>query len=262
MKNWSNFDDKTKQSLIKTEHIDGSMSIRRMAEKYGTYPNKIARDAKRLGMNIDNKSAAQKKVLKFGLSKHPTEGKERSLDEKRLIAKNRREAWDNLSETEKASESKRLKKMYQDQEVKMHESPMKIVKLREAAQSGSKLEVYVFERLKEEFGGVIHQMEDVFSGQSFHIDIFISPNIAIEIDGPSHYKAIWGKEKLKVSKDKDFRKSAACLSKGYYFISVINDRAFSISYGDKITTELVTIINKIQKGLSKEKKIICEVENE
>ena len=85
-------------------------------------------------------------MLKFGVSEHPTAGKERTSEEKSSIAKSRREAWDNLSEQAKTKEVKKLQKMYKDQKVKMHESPKKVEKLREAAKTGSKLEKYIFQK--------------------------------------------------------------------------------------------------------------------
>jgi hypothetical protein len=259
MDKWTSLNMNEKVNILRKKHVNGDMSIKRIAEEYGTYPNKVLRDAKKFGIKVDSKAEAQKKALKAGVAKHPTEGTERPIEVKQKIAKKRHENWENLSESERKKEVKKLRQMYKDQKVKMHESPNKALKLREAAQKGSKLELYVFRAVIDRYGAAIHQREDAIGTETFHIDIFLEPNIAIEIDGPAHFEAIWGEDKLESTQNKDFRKHAACLAKGYYFVSVINDRKFSINYGDRVLEQLFPILDKIIAGKRKGKKILCRV---
>lgn len=256
--NWTDLTNAQKIKVLNKEHVNGGMSINRLAKEYNTYVNKIVRDARKLNITVDDRSKAQKKVLKEGVAQHPTAGKQRTDEEKHKIAISKKNHWDNLPQKEKDKISKRLDQQYKNQTVKMHQSPEKIKKIQEAAVKGSKLEVYLYEKLHDIYHDVRHQVEHELRNDKFHIDIFIGPNIAIEVDGPSHFEDFWGSDTLSKTQEKDNRKVANCIEKGFYFISVINDKKFSIAYGSEILAKVTDAIDKIIEGGS-DRKILCRI---
>ena len=74
-KDYWNLQDSEKLFLLKEAYSNEKMSWIQIANALGTYPNKIRREAKRLGIQSRTKSTAQKEALKSGRSLHPTEGK-------------------------------------------------------------------------------------------------------------------------------------------------------------------------------------------
>ena len=67
-------------------YINQHMSTYAIAEKYETYPNKIRRILKKLNIELNDKSEAQRIAIKSGRSQHPTEGKERGPEVKQKIS--------------------------------------------------------------------------------------------------------------------------------------------------------------------------------
>ena len=65
---------------------DNNLSTYEIAKQLDTYPNKIRRTLKKHGFELKDRSAAQKAALESGRSKHPTEGKERTIEEKVKIS--------------------------------------------------------------------------------------------------------------------------------------------------------------------------------
>ncbi len=98
MKNYTDLSDYDKQVILKKYYIKENKSFQDIADMYSTYPNKIRRDAKKLGIKSRNKSEAQKNALQTGKHKHPTKGTERSEDTKNKIGKSIMKAWDSIDD--------------------------------------------------------------------------------------------------------------------------------------------------------------------
>ena len=76
------------------------MSTYEIAKFFNTYPNKIRRILLKNGVQINDKSTAQKNAIKKGIAKIPTQGKKRSKEEKLKISSSLKEYWDNISDEE------------------------------------------------------------------------------------------------------------------------------------------------------------------
>ena len=85
MKNYNEYSETEKQSLLEKYYIKDQLSIQQIAEMYHLYPNKIRRDLKKYNIDIRTKSDAQKNALKKGTHQHPTKGKKRSEETKQKI---------------------------------------------------------------------------------------------------------------------------------------------------------------------------------
>lgn len=258
--NYNNMNLQERGKLIKKYHIDGDWSMNRLAEALGIYVNKIKRDAAKLGLKTNSLSEAQKKALSNGVSKHPTAGTKRSAETIAKMSKNIREAflkWDDKKRAQdKIKKSAKIKK----QKNKPYLSSKKIEGIQKAARHGSKLEIHIFNELAKKYSIEFHK-EDTLGQTEFHIDLFLPKfKIAIEIDGPAHYKNIWGQDKLDKNKEKDTRKTGYILQKGYYLIRFINDKKFSLAYGNSVVELLTKFIENIKNKNQTEKQIICRLE--
>lgn len=60
MQNYNQCSDSEKNSLLHKYYIEENKSFQEIADMYDTYPNRIRRDAKKLGIKIRSKSEAQK----------------------------------------------------------------------------------------------------------------------------------------------------------------------------------------------------------
>ena len=260
LKDISKYSNDQLLNIIKEHHSNGLYSICDLAKAMNTYPNKLIRLAKRHNVPIDSKSSAQKKALLTGKLEHPTMGKPRPEVTRRKMSKTVRENWLNKSEKEKRIHARKSKQNYKKAAVKMNQSENRIKKIHEAAKFGSKLEVFLYGELQRHFSLVLHQAEHIIRNDKFHIDIVLPKElIAIEIDGPSHFEDIWGKNTLTKIRNKDRRKTAGILEFGYHLIRVINDKEFSQGYGLDVCDVLLETIAKIKKQRTKPKETICHL---
>ena len=68
-------------------YVSENKSTYQIAEELRTYPNKVRRALKFLGVNLKSKGEAQSVALKQGRHKHPTKGKQRTNADKIILAK-------------------------------------------------------------------------------------------------------------------------------------------------------------------------------
>lgn len=195
-----------------------------IAKQFGTYPNKVRSLLKRYGVQLRDKSEAQKNFLNQG-GEHPTKGKPRTKDEKERIGKSVHNKWNRLSKEEKDRRIELNKKAWdelsdadkKDMQKKAHEA------IRKTAREGSRLEKGIYTLLlKDGFDTTFH-FDGIAYGEQLELDIFLhGDKIVIEIDGISHYEPIWGEDALKKQQDSDNKKNGILISKGVYVIRLIN----------------------------------------
>ena len=244
---YTELDDSEKSKLIKDNHTNGDYSISQLASLTGTYINKIRRDAIRLGIKIDTQSEAQKKSLKTGFRKHPTEGTTRPNDVKEKIGKTQRETWKELDSNSKKKIIETRKKRYKKQKNKPHMSPNKVVALQDAAKHGSKIELHLLDYLSQ-YWDCTHHYSGKLGQEDYHIDIVIPKlKIAIEVDGPAHFKPIWNEEKLSATQTKDERKNVVIRKAGFTLVRFIADKKYSVAYGNEAGEALYNKCLEIQK---------------
>lgn len=249
-----NYDDMSREqrlTMFKVEHHKEGKSILELANAYGTYPNKLRRDAKSLGVEIRNKSEAQKKALELGKASHPTEGKERSAETKVKISDGRSEAWENISPEERARISAQSKKQYDDMDNDkrqlLHKKASEAV--RRAAKEGSKLEKHILKALIDAGYRVDFHKEHLLLNERLQLDLFLPKmGVAIEVDGPSHFLPIWGNKTLQRNKKSDNDKNSLLLSRGMYVIRIKQDGYLSDKFKRDTVAKLVETLEKISKN--------------
>lgn len=222
--------DEQKQDLINREYINNKKSFQNIAKEYETYPNKIRRDAKRLGVSIRSKSEAQSNAISTGSTKHPTKGTKRPDDTKQKIGLSIYENWKNLSDNDLKSRKDKARenwnKKSEDEKQEMISKANKAV--RESSKVGSKLEKYLLNRIIADGIKVDFHKEQILSNTKLQIDLFLpTMNLAIEVDGPSHFENIWGDQSLSRNKTYDNKKEGLLIGKGISILRIKQSYDFS-----------------------------------
>tara|TARA_Y100000593_G_scaffold85589_1_gene162870 strand:- start:6006 stop:6776 length:771 start_codon:yes stop_codon:yes gene_type:complete len=204
-------------------YVEQKLSTKAIAERYGTYPNKIRRVLVSNGIEIRNKSQAQKQALKSGSAIHPTKGKKRSEKAKDKISSSLEKHWNAMSEKERNRRSEIAKKNWD----KLSESERKEIQrkgseaLRETIRDGSKAEKSLFQNLQKVGYTVELHKKGLISGEKYEMDLYL-PDIdtIIEIDGPQHFMPVFGEKHLREYVKHDAIKNGIMVKNGYCVIRV------------------------------------------
>jgi very-short-patch-repair endonuclease len=248
--NYNDLSEAKKKALLVKEYELNQKSFQDIASQHGTYANKIRRDAIKYKIKIRDKSQAQKNALQTGKASHPTEGKERSESVKNKIGKSVMNAWENLDDSVLKQRKDRARQNWENLSDDIKENILREANaaVREASKNGSKLEKYLLDRLLKDGYRVDFHKEQSLLNTRLQIDLFLPTlNIAIEVDGPSHFKPVWGQDNLKRNKGYDNKKTGLILGKGLVLIRIKQTKDFSKARADSIYTQLQKHIQDITK---------------
>ena len=243
--NYKSLNDSQKLDLLKKLYVQEKLSFQDIAYKFDTYANQIRRDAKRLNIKIRNKSDAQKNALKTGKHKHPTKGSKRSTETKEKIGKAVMNSWDELSEKELKQRQAKSRALWENMNDDLKENILKSANAaaRLSSKTGSKLEKFLLNRLLQDGYAVDFHKEQVLSNTKLQIDLFLpTMNVAIEVDGPSHFSPIWGDDALAKNKKYDEKKNGLLIGKGVALIRIKQKRDFSNARANFIYDQLLTLL--------------------
>lgn len=219
-----------KKLFIHKEYIINNKSFKTIAESVQSYANKIRRDAIKYGIQIRNKSEAQSNAIKTGTHKHPTKGTKRDKETKLKIGKSVMKQWLELDPQELNRRKDMARKNWEslDKDVKENILDKANKAVRESSKTGSKLEKFILNKLVGSGHRVDFHKEQVLANTRLQIDLFLpTMNLAIEIDGPSHFDNIWGDIALKRNKQYDQKKSGLITGKGFSLIRIKQISDFS-----------------------------------
>ena len=199
MKNYNSLNETAKQKLIQDIYVGEDQSFQYIAKEYNTYPNKILRDAKKFKIPIRDKSQAQKNALKNGSHRHPTKGRSRTQEEKDKIGLGVLHSWSKADQKTIDKKKKQSKKLW-DKKTDQQKNEMlqkANYAVRESSKKGSKMEHFILNFLVNNSIKVDFHKEQFLVNTKLQIDLFLpTMNIAIEVDGPSHFESVWGEEVL------------------------------------------------------------------
>jgi very-short-patch-repair endonuclease len=204
-------------------YINQGLSTYVIAEKYQTYPNKIRRLLKKRGIELNDKSEAQKLAIKSGRSKHPTQGTKRDMVVKHKISEGVYQSWKKLSEKERQSRVDKSKDQWYNMTDAERDALRKsaAIAVRAAAKDGSKMENFLKEELTKHGYDVIFHKTGLIPSENLEVDIFLPQiNTAIEVDGPAHFYPIWGEDNLQKHIGADAHKSGLLLLQGFVVIRI------------------------------------------
>ena len=247
--NYNKLSDQQKKDFIKNQYVVDKKSFGDIAKECGTYANKIRRDAQKFGIKIRNKKEAQKNALCTGKHKHPTKGIIRSEETKNKIGLSVMKSWDTLDDQELKKRKQKSKlaweSMNENQKSNIISAANKAV--RESSKKGSKLEKFLLQELMSRGYVVEFHKEQILSNTKLQIDLFLpNMNIAIEVDGPSHFLPVWGEEALKRNQKYDQKKSGLIVGKGLFLIRIKQTHDYSKARALTVTDKLITAINSIK----------------
>jgi very-short-patch-repair endonuclease len=134
--------------------------------------------------------------------------------------------------------------------------------IRESAEIGSKTERYVSAALEEEGYGVIVHARNLIQSRALEVDMFV-PDLktAIEIDGPSHFIAVWGEDRLKKQQSADTVKQGLLINNGYVLIRVIQrDKSMSVKRMKDVYELILLELRKIEEAFPPVGKRLIEIE--
>jgi very-short-patch-repair endonuclease len=247
--NYNDLSDQKKQDLIIEEYINNNNSLQNIAHKYNTYANKIRRDAIKFGIALRDKSEAQKNALNTGVHKHPTKGTTRPDDTKTKIGVSLVHSWEQLSDNELENRKNTAKKNWEKKSKNDKENMLTKANkaVRQASKDGSKLEKFISQCLIKDNHKIEFHKEQLLANTKLQIDIFLpTMNVAIEVDGPSHFAPVWGDDVLNRNISYDNKKTGLIIGKGLVLIRIKQTKDFSKSRALLIYQELKTILDNIQ----------------
>lgn len=242
-------DDDKKKHIHKLYTIE-QKSFQDIAAQFDTYANKVRRDAIRLKIKVRNKSEAQKNALKTGKHKHPTKGTQREESTKNKIGLSMIRVWEDLTDSEFEHRKNQAKKQWDSlsEDEKNNLIQKANAAVRESSKNGSKLEKFLLNGLISNGYKVDFHKEQVLSNTKLQVDLFLPQlNIAIEVDGPSHYLPVWGNECLTRNIRYDQKKTGLLLGKGCVVIRIKQLKDFSKTRATQILSEILLKIQDISK---------------
>jgi very-short-patch-repair endonuclease len=253
--------DSAKKDILNKHYILEKLSFQDIALKYNTYANQIRRDAQKFQIPIRDKSQAQKNALSSGKHKHPTKGSERSIETKEKIGVGVMDSWSNLSkeELDQRKEKSRANWNNLSEEDKANIVKSANTAARLSSKTGSKLEKFLLEKLLADGYVVEFHKEQMLSNTKLQVDLFLpTMNLAIEVDGPSHFSPIWGEETFKKNQKYDEKKNGLLIGKGLGLIRIKQQKDFSTARANLIYSRLVDCLknNKYSSGT------VLEIEDE
>lgn len=251
---YSSLSDQQKIDLINKQYLINKKSFADIALEYNTYANKIRRDALKLGIQIRDKSEAQANALKTGKHKHPTKGSVRDASTKSKIGLSVMKSWDNMDaqslEARKQKSKQAWQAMDEDQKENIIASANQAV--RKSSKSGSKLEKFLLQELLAHGFMVEFHKEQILSNTKLQIDLFLpTMNIAIEVDGPSHFLPVWGEDVLARNQKYDKKKTGLIIGKGLSLIRIKQLHDYSQSRATIVYDKLIRAIEEMKNTQGK-----------
>lgn len=245
-------------------YTKNNKSTYEIAEIIGTYPNKIRRLLIKNGIELKDKSEAQKNAIKTGKASHPTQGKIRSKEEKLKISSGIKNYWTNMDDdtyNQKVKQSQeRWQAMPESEKVAMSEAAIKAIQV--AGKEGSKLEKFLYGEITKAGFKVDFHKKYLIQNENLEIDMYIpSLKTIIEVDGPSHFLPIWGEEKLQKQIKADFHKTGLILNKGMAIIRIkhLSD-SVCLADREKLRLDLLKILSRIDESFPPKAERLIEIE--
>lgn len=256
---YSSLSPENKKQLLESLYIGEMKSDVEIGEIIGTYSNKIRRDRLKLGIPTRTPTEAQKLALSKGRAKHPTEGKVRTEEEKRKIGEAISESWANIDDEERQRRSEIGKKSWEDKsEDDKKETLQRAVKaIRETSKTGSNLEKFLLSGLISAGYKVQFHKEHFVRNERLQVDLLLPEfNIAIEVDGPSHQKPVWGEVNFQRNQKADKQKTGLLIGQGLTLVRVKQSGNLSNVKKRRYLKELLETIEKIKNSASSKEIII------
>jgi len=165
------------------------------------------------------------------------------------ISEKQGELWDNMPEEKRQQRVETGKDSWNKKTAAEREALIKKAHeaVQEASRIGSKLEHFVLEELTKAGFVVEFHKEHWLQNNRLQIDLFVPElRTAIEVDGPSHFRPVWGIDNLIKNQKADRQKTGLVLGQGLVLIRVKMEKKFSQRYARQTAKNLLEILNSIE----------------
>lgn len=237
-------------------------STYQIAEKMKTYPNKIRRILQKNGILLRGSHDAQKNALYKGRAKHPTAGTQHSPKTKQKISESQGAVWDALSDDEKQHRSNIGKEVWK-QKTETEKSNLIAQAqeaVRESSRKGSKLEHFLLSELGQHNIKVEFHKEQWLQNQNLQVDLYLPQySAAIEVDGPSHFKPVWGQDNLDKNIKADQQKTGLILQSNLVMIRIKQNQSLTQRYMRNTLKKLLTLLDNIKQHYPKKNERYFEI---
>ena len=260
----SRFAQKHKEFLIE-QYITKQKSTYEIAQELSTYPNKIRRALKSLGVDLRTKSQAQTVAISAGRHEHPTKGKQRTESEKVAISNGMSTFWDNMDDEERDRRSELSKYQWEQMSEQEKDNLRRAAAeaVRKASKEGSKIEKFVYEGLTKAGYETIFHKRGLLANDKLEVDLFLPVlRTAIEIDGPAHFLPIWGETNLQRHIRADAQKAGLLINRGFAIIRVKNlIKNLSAKNMRDVLNSIIVELKKIEEEFPPPTKRLIEIES-
>ena len=257
------FSQKHKEFLI-SQYVNEKKSTYEIAQELNTYPNKVRRALKALGVELRDKSSAQSVAIASGRHEHPTKGKKRTESEKIAISDGMFSYWEEMDDSERDRRSEISKKQWASMSDEERQTLRSLAAeaVRRASKEGSKIEIFIYEALSKEGYQAIFHKKGLIANDKLEVDIFVPElKTAIEIDGPAHFLPIWGEENLNRHIRSDSVKAGLLMNRGYVVIRIKNlIKNLSAKNMRDVFEKLTVELKKIEQEFPPMDKRLVEIE--
>ena len=252
----------SEEQKILSLYQDKKWSTYQIAEKLNTYPNKVRRILTKNGIKLRGSKSAQINALKKGRAIHPTAGSSMSEETKQKISETQGKVWDSLNKKEKEYRSQIGKAVWDQKsdEEKANFIAQAQAAIRKSSKAGSKLEHFLLDELGKENLKVEFHKEQWLQNQNLQVDLYLPEyRTVIEVDGPSHFKPVWGEENLQKNIKADQQKTGLVLSGGLVMIRIKQDQSLTQRFMRNTLDKLLTLLMKIKQDYPKENERYFEI---
>ena len=213
------------EQIVRELYLEQGLSMRAVAKKVGVPLATLSRFMKRVGIGARSKGEAQKNYLKE--HDHQMKGRKHSDETKKKISHSLGDFWDSLDDEQREEVKRKIGSAWQRKWAGMSDQERKLMmeglasKARDAQGNGSRLERFIAEELRKRGYTVEERSTNYTSGKDFEVDLALpKERIAIEVDGPTHFLAIYGDEHLAQQRERDARKDDQVNAVGYNMLRV------------------------------------------
>jgi very-short-patch-repair endonuclease len=252
---------------IRVWYVNEELSMQQIVDKLAeegiqTNTQAIWRSLAALRIRPRNQSEAQKVALSSSRAKHPTMGKELTQKNKDNLSKSIGEKWASITPEERARRADKSRQNYEKMSEKkrqlMHRKASQAV--RASAETGSKLEIFLTEKLTSEGYSVIFHKKGFIINDKLEIDILLpAERVCIEVDGITHFSDIHTGNLGKVQHN-DEQKNGLLLAHGYVIIRLSNTaKTCSLFYMNNRWEALKTVLDKIKVEFDEARKRPADV---
>lgn len=249
-KNYKLYDTEKRVKLIKLLYCDNGLTWKQVADLVQeSHANTVRRFAVKYGIKSRDKSEAQTLAIAVGNHPHPTKGKTTSKETKEKISESVAKAWQNASDEEKEKRKQQAKERWAAKTPEEQNAIRELAfeAIRKAASEGSELEKFLLESLIASGYKVEFHKEHLVAREKLQVDLFLpEQNVAIEVDGPSHWSNIWGQEALDKNIQRDREKSGILLGRGLCVVRIRHKKSPSQKDRRDILSKLLDTIKNIE----------------